>query len=41
LLLAGGILTLLVGRLREAAHPIEQRRFRGVPAVCWPPSHCR
>lgn len=33
LLLAGGILTLLVGRLRDAARPIEQRRFRGVPAV--------
>ncbi len=33
MLLAGGILTLLVGRLRDAAHPIEQRRFRGVPAV--------
>jgi hypothetical protein len=33
LLLAGGVLALLVGRLRDAARPIEQRRFQDVPAL--------
>jgi modulator of FtsH protease len=30
---AGGVLILLVGRLRHLGGPIEQRRFRNVPAV--------
>jgi hypothetical protein len=33
LLLAGGILILLVGRLRHLSGPVEQRRFRNMPAV--------
>jgi len=33
LLLAGGVLILLVSRLRHLGGPIEQRRFRNVPAV--------
>lgn len=33
LLLAGGVLILVVRRLRHLGGPIEQRRFRSVPAV--------
>jgi hypothetical protein len=33
LLLAGGVLILLVGRLRHLGRSVEQRRFRNVPAV--------
>jgi hypothetical protein len=33
LLLAGGVLILLVGRLRHLGRSVEQRRFRSVPAV--------
>jgi hypothetical protein len=41
LLLAGGVLILLVRRLRHLGGPIEQRRFRDVPAVVLAASHCR
>ena len=41
LLLAGGVLALLVGRLRDAARPSSSVDFGMCLLWCWPPSHCR